>query len=411
MEEGDIHGCPSSVTGKGQASADMVDSRRIAKWDNAKLLLILLVVLGHLCDYYTADHPLLQGLFVFIYSFHMPLFILIVGLFAKRICTSRRFPASRIFGYLMLGLLCEALIFVVRYICWHDHSFTVIDQDALSWFLVACAAYIGVTWLFREVRFGHLFVFALLLGILVGYDSQVNDTLALSRIIVYYPFFLVGYRLDPSKLADAASKPLSRVLALIVVVAFGFICLLNIGDVTSLRLLFTAHNPFAMTPGYGAPQRILCYLISGVMCWAVMCLVPRRRLPLISDAGTRTLAVYILHVPLIFLLIRGHVSDFLVGTMPTLGLAAWLSLCVPITALLSIPVFDKPFRWALDCAARPRSYNDGRPQVGFDADEEAGRGVPLRFAKLRASSDVLKAFFAGEPRTDKEDEEAHGPDE
>ena len=53
----------------------------IALWDNLKFILILLVVVGHLADTFTGESESFRALYLFIYSFHMPLFFFISGLF------------------------------------------------------------------------------------------------------------------------------------------------------------------------------------------------------------------------------------------------------------------------------------------------------------------------------------------
>ena len=57
---------------------------RIYKFDNIKLLTIMLVVVGHVIEPYVDKSDMFKSLFIFIYSFHMPLFIFISGLFQKR---------------------------------------------------------------------------------------------------------------------------------------------------------------------------------------------------------------------------------------------------------------------------------------------------------------------------------------
>lgn len=52
-------------------------------FDNARLYLIILVVFGHLLRSYIGENPFLYALYMFIYSFHMPAFVLISGYFAK----------------------------------------------------------------------------------------------------------------------------------------------------------------------------------------------------------------------------------------------------------------------------------------------------------------------------------------
>ena len=57
--------------------------KRIFLFDNVKFLLIVLVVTGHFLLRYVDNYCHYRSLFLFIYSFHMPLFIFISGLFHK----------------------------------------------------------------------------------------------------------------------------------------------------------------------------------------------------------------------------------------------------------------------------------------------------------------------------------------
>ena len=53
--------------------------------DNIKVVLIFLVVFGHLIERYIDTSNTLMGILLFIYIFHMPLFIFIAGLFISYI--------------------------------------------------------------------------------------------------------------------------------------------------------------------------------------------------------------------------------------------------------------------------------------------------------------------------------------
>jgi fucose 4-O-acetylase-like acetyltransferase len=63
----------------------MMTKERIHYFDNAKFILIFFVVLGHLISPYSYDNQLLSAIYKWIYTFHMPAFILISGYFAKSI--------------------------------------------------------------------------------------------------------------------------------------------------------------------------------------------------------------------------------------------------------------------------------------------------------------------------------------
>ena len=62
---------------------------RIALFDNLKGMLIILVVFGHIAHPIHNDNAALSAAFDIIYLFHMPLFVLTSGLFAKKSTTRR----------------------------------------------------------------------------------------------------------------------------------------------------------------------------------------------------------------------------------------------------------------------------------------------------------------------------------
>ena len=52
---------------------------RVYKFDNLKLLLIVLVIFGHILEFV----PNSMDKYIFIYTFHMPCFMFVTGYFAK----------------------------------------------------------------------------------------------------------------------------------------------------------------------------------------------------------------------------------------------------------------------------------------------------------------------------------------
>ncbi|MCR5545514.1 MAG: acyltransferase, partial [Lachnospiraceae bacterium] len=69
--------------------------QRLTYFDNAKGFLILLVVFGHLVDLvcHSSSGPLLHYTFLTIWSFHMPAFLFIAGLFDHK---RDAFPLKRV---------------------------------------------------------------------------------------------------------------------------------------------------------------------------------------------------------------------------------------------------------------------------------------------------------------------------
>ena len=58
--------------------------------DNIKVVLIFLVVFGHLIERYIDTSDTLMAIYMFIYIFHMPLFIYISGYLSKNVNKSKK---------------------------------------------------------------------------------------------------------------------------------------------------------------------------------------------------------------------------------------------------------------------------------------------------------------------------------
>ena len=57
---------------------------RVAKWDNLKFFMILCVVTGHFLGEMISGDYMGQTIYLFIYTFHMPVFIFLAGMFSKK---------------------------------------------------------------------------------------------------------------------------------------------------------------------------------------------------------------------------------------------------------------------------------------------------------------------------------------
>lgn len=56
---------------------------RTAIWDNARFIMITLMVIGHFADVFCTESDLCRSIYLFIYAFHMPVLFFISGLFYK----------------------------------------------------------------------------------------------------------------------------------------------------------------------------------------------------------------------------------------------------------------------------------------------------------------------------------------
>lgn len=321
--------------------ADFV-APRTQKWDILKFLMIFFVVLGHAAAYYTKHSEVMRSLIIFIYSFHMPVFIFVSGLFSKKSVNEKR--KEKIFGYLIMYLLIKILLFCTKKLLGLQSAFSLLSEGGLPWFMFTMAAFMLITMLIKDYSPKYIMAVSIILACVAGYDSNIGIFLSASRIIVFYPFFYLGYCLDREKLEKFCSGKIIKIIsALIIVAAIAVIFL--IGDkMYWLRPLLTGSNPFTALGKYsdsGFIIRFLYYVIVTIIGGAVIVIVPGRTpLGIAAKSGQRTLAVYAFHYIVFYILYYKNDGVGIFNKLfPMLG--EWV--IIPLSLLLTLLFSLKPF--------------------------------------------------------------------
>ena len=317
---------------------------RICLYDNVKFLLIVLVVIGHFTQGYKG---LFQSVNVFIYSFHMPLFLFLAGLFYKGEAV-----ASKAAGYACVGVLLKGCGMLADRLTGGTAALRLLGGWNVPWFMFVLAGYEILSYGLRNVPKRFVLFAAVLTACLAGYDSSVGDGFYLSRLIVFYPFFVLGQMCDREKLAAASRRPALRWAALAVLAAWGALCLLAREQVYPLRTLFLGRKPYAavqMFLPWGFFWRLLCYAVTLVTGAAVLCLTPSARMPVVTLMGGRTIQIYFWHF-IVQTLIAGYGSA-LCATRE--GKALWLLLAVLTALVTGLKPFSFPTKQILRAAKGP----------------------------------------------------------
>lgn len=331
--------------------------KRIYYYDNLKFILILLVVLGHFIMPFL-NYSTLKGLFLFLYSFHMPLFIFVTGFFAKKIITAdTNQRLNKILSYLIFYVGYKLAIFLVCNCIFHQNvESSLFAEWETPWYLLACVIWIIITNLVKNVKPIYMIAISLIFCLFIGYDSEVKDVLALSRVIVFFPFYLLGYYLDREKMENIIEKihkPKIMILSGLFIILSLFTFVYFSDFLYFLRPLFTSRNPFELIdipfdiPMTGAFVRlgwvIFCLLIS--LC--IMSLIPRKKC-FISKFGSRTLQVYVLHYFILVAIQYTFLQTLFVQTFGMYLPIFLLFLSIVATILLSNKYFEKPFTYILN---------------------------------------------------------------
>ena len=196
---------------------------RTALWDNIKFALIMLVVVGHFIESNIGNSHLFKTTWIFICSFHMPLFIFIAGLFHK----NDRIKA-KILGYLSVYIIFKIMVTLSKTVCGKDISLLLLKESGAPWYAFAMGVYIGLTYLLRDMNRKAVLLMAVVLGCCAGYDKTIGDVFTSSRVMVFFPFYYAGSVCSRKKLEQLAEqrkwKLAGRCFVLLTAVGITFLC-------------------------------------------------------------------------------------------------------------------------------------------------------------------------------------------
>ena len=299
-------------------------------FDNLKAVLIFLVVLGHFLLPIHGDNPLVVVKRL-IYIFHMPLFVFVSGYFAKKIYKNGQYNFKKILYLIKAYVLFVIAIQIVYAICGFEDFVEInfFSQSGAPWYLFAMIVWYLTIPLIRRCRPLPVLLVNIVLALAAGYFKHVGDFLCLSRILVFGPFFYIGYYMEQPVL-EKALRPSYRRLVVpaaasicAVVLLFGGKMKDELGmvyeNISYHELDHLMEGPFVRFSLMGA-----AFLIS----WAIMFFVPREKTKL-SFIGQNTMPIYMLHRILRDVLMFAGIYDYL-------GEWGWFTLFVLICLSISV---------------------------------------------------------------------------
>lgn len=336
----------------------MQEKTRIHIWDNLKFLLILLVVIGHFADCCIQEDSF-KSTYLFIYAFHMPVFIFISGLLHKN-----ENIMNKIYMYLCLGFLLKVNHFIVLSILDKNTEFHLLSEGGTPWFLFALAFFVLLSYLLRNVDPKYVLVLSIIAACFVGYDDSISDFLVLSRVFVFYPFYVCGNLMQKTVGTDINVNKLWKIPAFLILLLWAWVCFSKLDMFYSYRGFFTGRNPFPPKEAYadwnllpmsvlctmpdflqelyssGWLHRFLCYVLSFLTGGALILLTPQIKLPVITELGKRTLQVYFWHYSFIY--IMQNTLDIELWCSTPKGRGIYVLMAVLLTLMLSLKIFGYP---------------------------------------------------------------------
>lgn len=326
--------------------------KRIRLWDIAKGVAIILVILGHATE--LSDKGTDHFLHSFIYSFHMPLFMIISGYFFAYSLSWRN--NRDIVNRKLIQLICPILLFstIEFFAIRFNPSYSMKDNlysfyavlIRTLWFLQALFFSSMLVLIVERFTKHHIAFYALLLGVFV----LTPDLLKSAGTKFLFPCFLYGlliyrFHLD----TQAKQKPLlifivSSLLFALLLIPFDHSKTIYVHSVyifsgDSNPLLLLLEDVYRVVIGIIGSTAI----ISLILC--MQKLLNGKHLAfgnMLAKIGTHTLGLYIVHIYLYIYLIlpyiRSAISSFSNFMVVSIGFVLLLTVSYPLAILIEKPL-------------------------------------------------------------------------
>jgi len=338
---------------------------RIALWDNARFIVMALVVIGHMLTTVRTDSALAFGVYAYIYLFHMPAMILLSGFFSKAEVTPNSIKST-------LALIVTWLTFEVIWIGYRallagrtvSESVLIVPSWTL-WFLVTLVTMRILLPFIALLK--HPLIVSVVIALLAGLSPLIGAPFSASRTLSFLPFFVFGWLarergwLSGERFIKPSRSLRGAAWAVLAGIAAVFVALPNLRTFFRVDRWLTWRDDYwslidiaGAAPAFaGIGLRAFFIAIAFVMTIAVLVIVPRRT-SVITVWGTRTLYLYLLHGFVVFALRYYGVADF-IGSFGTVGTLILISMGVALSMLLSMawvqrltrPIIEPNIDWML----------------------------------------------------------------
>ena len=300
-------------------------------FDNIKAVLIFLVVLGHFLLPIHEEGNVLVLIKRLIYVFHMPLFVFVSGYFSKRIYKDGKYNFKKIL-YLIKAYILFVVAIQAVYAISGFRSFRKIDffsQSGAPWYLFAMIAWYLMIPLIRKFKPLPVIIVNIVLALAAGFFKNVGDFLCLSRILVFGPFFFLGYYMEQQMLEKALRPAYKKIVTVAALSICAGILLTGSKMKDELGMVYENISYYELDRLWEGPfVRLVLMIAAFVISWAILFYIPREKTA-VSFIGQRTMPIYMLHRILRDVLMFAGIYDYL-------GNWGWFALFVLICLSISV---------------------------------------------------------------------------
>ena len=336
--------------------------------DNIKVVLIFLVVFNHLIAFQLVKVDMVvRYVWYGITIFHMPAFIFISGYLSKKPQDVLKNVKNLLIPYILgYSLTWYAYIWTGRSM---DYEL-LRPSGTVMWYVLALFIYRLTIEALGKIRF--IVPLSIIFALWAGTRPEFTTYLSSSRIVVFFPFFVAGY-LWKSDYTDVVRKFKGKWI-LLLVSALLLYAVPNFMIANEIPVdIFRGNHTYqlsGMDDITGMLIRLLMYLVSFIIIYTMLAIMPDRKL-ILTYIGRHTMGIYFFHYPIMILM-----NGLFILQIPALT-NVWALLGVSLVFLLvlgSLPV-DLAYTGILNLIAfvlfkKDKTVKDEGLEEEYDSDDD-----------------------------------------
>lgn len=300
--------------------------------DNVKFIMIFFVVLGHFIEPFYKTNDLLRTVWMFIYTFHMPVFVFVSGMVVKTAVSDQKFRKD------LISILIPFIAFTFMYELYNYQVTGEISNYSkklqpywILWFLPSLFIWKVSIGYMAKFRFPIILSIAISLG--AGYFNSIGYFLGISRTIYFFPFFIMGYYSSSKSLffLDKLKKVNFVIYLSILIIVLGLVVYFK-NESHQWLLGSFSYKRLSSSGIEAAIIRLTLYLVSISCIISILGLTPTVK-TVFSNWGQNSLYVYVWHGFIIKILINvGFISAL--GNTNTVVIVICMSIIAVLTTCL-----------------------------------------------------------------------------
>jgi fucose 4-O-acetylase-like acetyltransferase len=314
------------------------ESGRYFYFDNARALLVFLVILGHLIEPVMEADPAIKMLYLVIYSFHVPALVFVSGYFSKNHGRDGK-KSEALRRFLIPYFVVQVLLMIFsRHVI--EYKTSIFTPAHAMWYLMSL--FLWHMMLPYVLRFRFPVAVSILVALAMGYSQIIGQVFSLSRTFVFLPFFLAGYFFEIAHF-ERLKRPSYKIASIVLFLTLAIVTYKFSGQINYRWMLgLRSYSNLGHMEWYAFVYRLSAIALFFPMTMAFLSLIPQRKL-LFTQTGRRSIYPYVLHIFVYIWLSSTALLDRKLDQYEFMAIVAISAACYLVFSSRPVTLITRPF--------------------------------------------------------------------